>query len=470
MAKAKRARVKEFNISQTRTSFASKFYLEQFAGLSIYYQNKGYTRDTDLSSLDKEELDTIVYQAELELYTRIRKEIGDYIAILIKHDKDEVTDGVWEIATAKPHYHLLFKVRDYKKREKARTVLNRLGVQFDKERDEDLIKGGGLEVPEHFENYAKYLLHDTPQAKKDNKFMYSPSDLVMNIGIDEYINMTAYSYSKVRLSKKEVDEFVRNAMDEFETAGKKFKNWDTLYDELPLDVKRNVKDVAILKKKFEFGLEKGIEEYGILPKVNIYLKGIANSGKSFASLTVLKRRGRVHVITGGKTGKFDTMSPDKSCLLVDDNTISDALTLFDYKPAMTYRRNRGNAVCMATTNIVTSNLEFSDWCLDCGLNADTYCDREGKVYYNVWQDDDKNYHRKVKQEHWIAMTSRFNEVRVRLTPFGNGMYYHEFYVSRYATRGSKDVLGWIRTNVDAIVNEMNEVSKRRLFDSEGNLL
>jgi hypothetical protein len=461
MAKAKRKRAKEFNINQTRTVFASKFYLEQFAGLSIHYQNQGYTRDTDLSSLPEDELKMITNQAELELYRRIRKESSDYIAILVKHDRDEVTDGVWEVATAKPHYHLLFKIRDYNKRQKARTVLNRLGVQFDKERDEDLIKGGGLEVPEHFENYAKYLLHNTSQAKKDNKYMYSISDLVMNIGVGEYIEMTAYSHSKVRLSSKEVDEFVRNAIATMEKAGMSFRDWETLYDELPLDVKRSGTDVAILKKKFDFGLRKGIENYGILPKVNIYLKGIANSGKSFASLTVLRRRGRVHEITGGKTGKFDSMSPDKSCLLVDDNTVSDPLNLFDFKPAMTYRRGSGNAVCMATTNIVTSNLEFSDWLLDCGVDTD-----DG----NFWKDDDGKYHRKVKQGHWDAMVSRFNEVHVRLSPIGNGMYYHEFYVKRYATRGSKDVLVWIRTNVDAIVNEMNEVSKQRLFDEQGNLL
>ncbi len=75
---------KEFNISQTRTAFASKFYLEQFAGLSIYYQNKGYTRDTDLYSLPEDELKMITNQAELELYRRIRNESSDYIAILIK--------------------------------------------------------------------------------------------------------------------------------------------------------------------------------------------------------------------------------------------------------------------------------------------------------------------------------------------------------------------------------------------------
>ena len=465
MAKAKRKRAKEFNINQTRTVFASKFYLEQFAGLSIHYQNQGYTRDTDLSSLSEDELKKITVQAEIELYRRIMNELSDYIAMLVKHDRDEVTDGIWEVATAKPHYHLLFKVRDYNKRQKARTVMNRLGIQFDKERDEDLIKGGGLEVPEHFENYAKYLLHDTPQAKKDNKFKYSLSDLVMNIGIDEYINMTAYSHSKVRLSSKEVDEFVRNAIADMEKAGMSFRDWETLYDELPLDVKRSGTDVAILKKKFDFGLRKGIENYGVLPKINIYLKGIANSGKTFASLNVLRRRGRVHEVTsGGGTGKFDTMSPDKSCLLVDDTEVNDPLSLFDFKPAMTYRRGSGNAVCLTTTNIITSNLEFGEWLLDCGIKAETGSD--------AWKKDKKDgkWYKRVKKVHWDAMTSRFNEVHVRLAPIGNGTYYNEFYVTRYAKRGSKDVLEWIRTNVDEIVKEMNEVSKQRLLDAQGNLL
>ena len=166
MGRPKKVKAKEFNISQTRTAFASKFYLEQFAGLSIHYQNKGYTRDTDLYSLPEDELKMITNQAELELYRRIRNESSDYIAILIKHNKDEVTDGVWEIATVKPHYHLLFKTRNYKDRLRTSTVLNRLGIHFDKEHDEALVKGNGLEVPEHFENYAKYLLHNTPQALK----------------------------------------------------------------------------------------------------------------------------------------------------------------------------------------------------------------------------------------------------------------------------------------------------------------
>ena len=470
MGRPKKVKAKEFNISQTRTAFASKFYLEQFAGLSIHYQNKGYTRDTDLYSLPEDELKMITNQAELELYRRIRNEYSDYIAILIKHNKDEVTDGVWEIATVKPHYHLLFKTRNYKDRLRTSTVLNRLGIHFDKEYDEALVKGNGLEVPEHFENYAKYLLHNTPQALKDNKFVYSISDLVMNIGVGEYIEMTAYSHSKVRLSPKEVDEFVRNKIVEMEKAGMSLKDWDTLYDELPLDVKRSVRDVSILKKKFDFGLRKGIENYGILPKVNIYLKGAPNSGKTFTSLTVLRRRGRVHEITGGNTGKFDTMSPDKSCLLVDDNKVSDPLNLFDYKPAMTYRRGSGNAVCMTTTNIITRNDEFSDWLLECGIDAEMYYDSFGKPHFLVDDDKKGGYYRMVKQVHWDAMISRFNEVHVRFAPIGNGKYYHEFYVTRYATRGSKEVLEWIRANVDAIVNEMNEVSKQRLFNSEGNLL
>lgn len=471
MAKGKKSRAKkakEFNISQTRTMFASKFYLEQFAELSGYYRKQGYTRDTDLSTLDKDELKRITKQAEGRLFNKVKKESEDFVVILIKHDKDEVTDGVWEVATAKPHYHLLFKVKDYKKRTKASTVLNRLGIKFDKDRDEELVKGHGLEVPEYFENYAKYLIHNTVQARKDNKYEYSVDDLVMNISVDEYHDLTAVSQSKLKLSKREVDEYVRDLIPYIQSAGESFKDWEILYDDLPLDVKRNSRDVKILQDKYNLGLRKGIESHGPLPKVNIYVKGTANSGKSYASLEVLRKLGRTHEINGGKTGKFDTMTSDKKCLIVDDNTVSDVLNLFDYKPAMTYRRGSGNAVCMTTTNIVTSNLDFNEWLLDCGVDAEAGYDANGKkIFKTVWNQAKQGFDRVPNKAHLDAMLSRFSEVHVRLTRLGKDKFYHEFFVVRYATRGSKAHVEEVKAQVDAIVADMNEISKGRVVDSSG---
>lgn len=480
MGRPKKKQKTEISLNQTYVTFMAKFYEEQILELSEIYRKQGFTRESFLT-LDERDLMrlSIVKQATDELFNRIKTLDIKYIALAIKHDKDTVTDGVWEIAKDKPHFHLIVRMRDTKKgRVRISTVFNALGIKFEKGLDDNLLKNRAVEVPQHFENAVLYLTHDTDQAQKDNKYLYPVSDLVMNIDLDEYKNIVSSGNPRMKMTDNGADNWVRVHFYDFRKFGFNMGAWKEIYDTIPLDVKRRTRDMALLYEEYLRGQREGIEKYNDrpFPKTNIFILGEGNAGKSFASEIVLNRRGQTHIVRGGKTGKFDDMSPDKVNVLIDDNTVNDPLNFFDMKPAPTYRRNRNNAVCLADYMVVTSNIPFEPWLVNCNIKPAQYVDSYGNLkpkVKNYENAEGKLFASKIPNaEHTKAMKSRFSLVTVKLTPLdatGTAYYYH-YTVQDYMSRGNKEMVEMIKNNVDAFVKDLNEVSKQRLFDAQGNLL
>ncbi|WP_332374607.1 hypothetical protein [Lactococcus cremoris] len=81
----------------------------------------------------------------------------DYQVIAIVHNKDEVTDGIWELATEKPHLHVIFRCVDKKKSVRVYKILEWLGIEFRKGLDDDLWMNHGVETVGNYSNYAVFI-------------------------------------------------------------------------------------------------------------------------------------------------------------------------------------------------------------------------------------------------------------------------------------------------------------------------
>lgn len=478
--KKKTTKKQEISLEQTYVTFMVKFYDEQILGLSDIYREQGFTRESFLA-LDEKNLIrlSIIKQATDEFFKRVKELDNKYKAFAIKHNRDTVTDGVWAIAKDKPHFHLIVRMRDTKKRVRISTVFNILGIKFEEGLDDNLLKNRAIEVPKHFENAVLYLTHDTDQARQDNKYVYSVTeDLVMNVGLKEYETIVSLGNPRMKMTDANADSWVRNHFDAFYEHGFNMGSWRDIYNTIPLDVKRRTRDMSLLYEEYLYGQEKGIEQYNDrpYPKTNIFILGEGNAGKSFASEVVLSKRGRTHIVRGGKTGKFDNMSPDKKSVLIDDNTVPDPLNFFDMKPTPTYRRNKNNAVCMADYMVVTSNIPFEPWLVKCKIepekDLDNYNNLKSKAGYYRNAEGRLIASLIPNVEQSRAMRTRFSLVDVKLTALDATCtaYYYKYTVKAYMSRGNEEMIEEIKNNVDAFVKDLNEVSKQRLFDSKGNLL
>lgn len=50
---------------------------------------------------------------EIAFFNRVKgMDKSRYYVMAIKHDEDEETDGVWDVAKEKPHFHLIIKARN----------------------------------------------------------------------------------------------------------------------------------------------------------------------------------------------------------------------------------------------------------------------------------------------------------------------------------------------------------------------
>ena len=96
-----------------------------------------------------------------------------YYVMAIKHDEDEETDGVWDVAKEKPHFHLIIKAKDSHDVFRVKDMLARLGIVFRPDLDTTLLENRALETVGNYSAYAMYLTHDTPQAQLENKYPYA---------------------------------------------------------------------------------------------------------------------------------------------------------------------------------------------------------------------------------------------------------------------------------------------------------
>lgn len=340
---------------------------------------------------------------------------SQYHVMMILHDRDLVTDGIWEYAYVKPHLHIIIRCADRKCRVRVSTMMNMLGVFFRPGIDDDLWKDHGVETIGEYTGYAMYLTHETRDAIADGKELYDISEIVSNLTLEE-VEQVRSGYTRIvdsskRLTTPELEALDRDAFQ----MGYEMKNFNEWYDAQPFIVRSNAK-MKTIRESYERGIANRIEEGTQMCRLCIFIHGAGNTGKTYAAEEALKGK-RVLMVGGGGTGKFDELRPDHEAIIIDDDACPNLLNMSDNKICRAYRRGKNNPVWAGKYLIVTSNLSFKEWVESCGIHTE-------KGYYG----------RHTRQ--YEAILSRFCIGRVLESDAG----YNQFYVERMSNRGGTSIM------------------------------
>ena len=243
----------------------------------------------------------------------------DYQVIAIVHNKDEVTDGIWELATEKPHLHVIFRCVDKKKSVRVYKILEWLGIEFRKGLDDDLWMNHGVETVGNYSNYAVYLTHETDQAMSDNKHIYSVNELVSNLDEDG-VAQVRQGYTRIDKDGTRVTTNDLIALDEKAyKLGLDLGNFSEWYNALPFVLRANAK-MKTVRERYYAGVSKSVADKLKIVRTCIFIKGEPNTGKTYASEVAIPYSD-ILTVRGGGTGKFDNLRPDHGGILIDRKSV-----------------------------------------------------------------------------------------------------------------------------------------------------
>ena len=285
-----------------------------------------------------------------------------YQCIAICHDRDILTDGIWEAATEKRHYHVIFRLIDKNARMTIKRICDLLGIVFRPGLDDSLIAGHGIETVGNFAAYATYLTHETDAAVKAGKELYSLTELISNLSVEE-IKQIREGYVQVAEKRKYTEEEMAALDKEAYQLGYDLKDFEDWIQTLPFNVRRK-SDTKVIRQSYEYGIKKRLEESNEVIRCCIFIEGAPNTGKTYTSRKALEACGipfsRVLVPSDG-SGKFDKLKATHKAIVIDDMPCPNMLNMSDNRFCMPYRRNSGNPVWTGLYLIITSNRTFDDY-------------------------------------------------------------------------------------------------------------
>lgn len=302
-------------------------------------------------------------------YDRVRQiDKNRFYVMAIKHDEDEETDGVWDVAKEKPHYHLIIKSKDSHDRPRVKDMLSKLGIIFRPGIDDTLLENRALETVGNYSAYALYITHDTPQAQLENKYPYDVGRIVSNLTPDEVRQIRdgfTRTYEHKKLTPDELAGLDGYAFE----LGKRLGDFAEWYNSLGFAERSSAK-MRTIKESYFRGVEDRLRADAYMLRCCIYIRGDGNTGKTYTSEKTMREMGRsVLSVGGGGSGKFDNLLPSHGCILVDDDICPNLLNMADNKLCHAYRRQQNNPVWAGDYLIITSNLNFEDFCERCGLKV-----------------------------------------------------------------------------------------------------
>lgn len=306
---------------------------------------------------------------ETAFFNRVKNiDKSRYYVMAIKHDEDEETDGVWDVAKEKPHFHLIIKAKDSHDVFRVKDMLAKLGIIFRPDLDTTLLENRALETVGNYSAYAMYLTHDTPQAQLENKYPYAVGRVVSNLTPDE-VQQIRDGFTRTYEHKKLTpDELAGLDAYAFEL-GKRLGDFAEWYNGLNFAERSSAK-MRTIKESYFRGVEDRLRADAYMLRCCIYIHGDGNTGKTYTSEKTMREMGRaVLSVGGGGSGKFDNLLPSHGCILVDDDICPNLLNMADNKLCHAYKRQQNNPVWAGDYLIITSNLSFEDFCERCGLKV-----------------------------------------------------------------------------------------------------
>lgn len=177
----------------------------------------------------------------------------DFQVLAIRHDRDEVTDGIWAVAKVKPHWHVIVRLVDQSKRIRVRQILAGFGVVYRPGLDDELWKEHGVETIGNFAGYAVYLTHETAEAIRDAKEKYDISEIVSNLTPEE-IQQVREGYIRVSEKRKLTQEDLIALDKEAYDRGYALKTLDDWFANQPFNV-RSAAKIKVITEHYYHGVE-----------------------------------------------------------------------------------------------------------------------------------------------------------------------------------------------------------------------
>ena len=293
----------------------------------------------------------------------------EFQIVAIRHYKEiYAEDGhFWLSAYEKNHFHFIIRCSDRKKRVRVSTVLKMLGIVFRPVIDDELWKDHGVETIGNFGGYTTYLTHETEEAIRDGKELYDRKELVSNLTEEELDEIRDGYFMLTKGKRKASHEEMVNLDQLAYDMGYELKDFADWYFSLPLGVRSNSK-MRLVRERYEYGIDKRIEEQKEMVRLFVYIKDEAGAGKTGSTLKALAGKKTLH-IKGGKTGRFDKLTADVDAIVLDDDVCDNPLGMGDNYVCRAYRRGSRNPVWAGRYFIVLSNLGFTDWLNKCGVSS-----------------------------------------------------------------------------------------------------
>lgn len=341
-------------MSQVNT-LALKFYDEQLPGINSAYDAKGFLVQHDPNAIP----------AFINAIHATNPK--DFQVLAIRHDRDEVADGIWAVSKVKPHWHVIVRLVDQKKRLRVKQILAGLGIVYRPGLDDELWKEHGVETIGNFAGYAVYLTHETAEAIRDAKEKYDISEIISNLTPEE-IQQVRDGYIRVSEKRKLTQEDLIALDKEAYDRGYALKTLNDWFADQPFNV-RSAAKIKVITDHYYHGVEARIKERVEVNRVCIYIQGEPNRGKTYAAEHALLDMGlNVYHVQGGGTGKFDGLTAAHEAILIDDDTCPNLLNMTDDCICQAYRRGRDNPPWTGRLFVVTSNLSFYDWLEASGMH------------------------------------------------------------------------------------------------------
>jgi hypothetical protein len=330
--------IKKYSVESTIESLAIKCYWEQIpGGLNALREN--------IRKIDK----------------------NKWQIIAIEHNRDYQTDDFWEPSLDKPHVHIFMRVVNGSPT-KIRTVLNALGVEFRRGKDEYLVEHG-LETCRNYSACALYATHETPQAIADGKERYQLEELISNLTIDEIKEIRAGYVRPSATRRATMDDLIALDKEAFDR-GYQLKDFSTWYNELPFNIRSHCK-MKTIRESFNRGIQSRIDKHIEIVRTCIYIQGEPQVGKTYTSTKALENMGikysDIYMVDNSGTGQYDRLKPTHKAIIIDDQTSSNMLKASDNYICRMHRRGSDDPIWTGEILVVTSNLEFKEWLHDCGF-------------------------------------------------------------------------------------------------------
>lgn len=293
-----------------------------------------------------------------------------YHVLAIRHDRDEVTDGIWQTAKVKPHVHIILRHVDRKGRTKVGTLLDKLGVYFRPGTDDKLWEDHGIETVGNFAGYAVYLTHETEEAIRDAKELYDVSDIISNLTLDE-IKAVREGYVRVSAVTRRVGPAEFEALDrEAYDLGRAMGDFSEWYGDLPFNIRSSGNKVKTIRESYERGVTDRIAEGREIVRASIFIEGPPGCGKTASARSALLGLRVLEIGDSAHTGKFDRLRSDHDALILNDTTCSSPLDMSDNYICRAYKRGSNNPAWAGKYFIVTSNEPFRKWAKLCGIKVE----------------------------------------------------------------------------------------------------